>query len=539
MAKASKKNVEMPAQAGLLEPETDDLGIESPAEPDERPEFVAGPNNFDFKTDPEPEPEAEAIPKDSSKGGRPRKFGEQDQSVLDRLLNLESWEGVWAYVYRVQPFSNRLVGGNRKVHVKRWDSAFDIEDLMNEAGSGVYQVAATKLNSKTGKRPMFDSGEIRIFNMNHPPKIPPGEWIDDPRNKEWAWAKEAIFRVNQPPAAPPPPPPPDPLIGILEKTIDRQETAMQELRKEMRDNAATTQAAATAAASAPKSDPFDGILKLFAPFLPALAKKLMDPPPDPMAALTAAIALMKQMAPAPAAAASTEPETGLSALDRHLEISKKIEELHPAQESRNRSKMEGWQEFGIGITRELKEILAPLFHVVAVGIAQKQREAAQQQQQQQGNQPQTQQPRPASNPQGLQVVQPPPTQTNAQQPAAEPKQPRIEVIAAKVLDLLESKDEQPGYLLGDWYIEEFGMDEFNEVRVQGKNRILDDIGKVQATASELAKYFANNELDALITEFLTWEAAPDSEAEESTIDEETTTALSSNPWMKPVQEVQQ
>jgi hypothetical protein len=270
VAKTSKKNVQESAQTALLEPETENSEIETPTEPDlndERPEFEAASNNFDFKADPEPEPEPETPSKDSSKGGRPRKFGDQDQSVLDRLMNLETWEGVWAYVYRVQPFSNRLVGGNRKVHVKRWDAPFDIEDLMKEAGSGVYQVAATRLNSKTGKRPMFDSGEIRIFNMNHPPKIPPGEWIDDPRNKEWAWAKEIIFRKEAPPAAPPAP---DPMIGLLEKTIDRQEQAMQELRKEMRDNAA-------AARSDGRADRRDYAVKASRPAYPAACRTQQRP----------------------------------------------------------------------------------------------------------------------------------------------------------------------------------------------------------------------------------------------------------------------
>ena len=205
---------------------------------------------------------------------------------------------VYGFTFTHPTVHNRLMGGNRKIHVKRYDTPFDVQDLMLEAGSGVYQFQATKQDPKTGKRPMFATGEVKILNVNHPPKIPVGEWVDDPRNKEWQWAKEAIMKQAIV-AAPVAPPPPDPLIGILEKTIDRQEAAMQALRAEMTANAK----AAADAAAAPKPDPAAGVMAILAPFLPAIIGKLTappPPPPDPMASLTAAITLLKSVTPPPA-----------------------------------------------------------------------------------------------------------------------------------------------------------------------------------------------------------------------------------------------
>ena len=362
MAKTTKKNLEESAQTALLDPQPPELAEEHPPEPIRD---AAEPENET--------PPAEGEPEDWRKrpreGYRPRK--DDDETIFDKLNAMDSWEGVWVYVYRIQPFSNRLMGGNRKIHVKRYDSPFDVQDLMLEAGSGVYQFQATKQDPKTGKRPMFATGEVKILNVNHPPKIPVGEWVDDPRNKEWQWAKEAIMKQAIV-AAPVAPPPPDPLIGILEKTIDRQEAAMQALRAEMTANAK----AAADAAAVPKPDPAAGLMAILAPFLPAIIGKLTAPPPtppDPMASLTAAITLLKSVTPP--AAAPVKEENALTALETHIELTKKLEEVSPQRESRQRSRMEGWQEFTQGLVHELAPVLQPVVQIVAMTIAQKQREA--------------------------------------------------------------------------------------------------------------------------------------------------------------------
>ena len=46
---------------------------------------------------------------------------------------------------------------------------------------------------------------IEILDPQFPPKMFAAEWIDDPKNKSWEWAKQFLMK---PPAPPTPPPRP-------------------------------------------------------------------------------------------------------------------------------------------------------------------------------------------------------------------------------------------------------------------------------------------------------------------------------------------
>jgi hypothetical protein len=447
----------------------------------------------------EPADDPDHIPDPRLTGRPPKQFGDQDQTILDRLFNLPSWEGVWAYVYRHEPFTNRLVGGNRKVHVKRWDTAFDVEDLMREAGSGVYNIQATRLDPKTGKRAMFDSGDIRILNQNNPPLIPMGEWVDDPKNRQWGWAKEAMLKRNAAMIAPPPaaPPPPDPLIEILRDQIRGQNEQLAEMRKEIRE------------ANAPKKDPSEQtLLAVLAPIIPTLLQKLLAPPPDPMAALAAAIQLLKQTQPAPTTTPASDP---MAILERHIALTAKLDEMAPNKPSAQRSRMEGWQEFTTGITHELAPVIAPIMQVVAMTIAEKQREAREKAARENGQQPQPvthRQPAPPPTP----ALPPSESQVIASTGPQLVKQPTIEALAQGILDHLAKA--HSGLDLGDWYIDEYGMQEFTDLRLAGKSQLMADLATVPAVWASLLSYQQTGDLDKMLDDFLTWEPAEEEEEEE-------------------------
>ena len=501
MAKISKKNLPDAPPVEAFEPEPPKLQAEPvpiPSDDAQDPELAEEPS-----ADEESPDETQTAAEPANRGGRwPRRFGDADHTILDRLMALESWEGIWAYVYRIQPMTNRLVGGNRKVHVRRWDTPFDAQALMEEAGSGVYQIQVTRLDPKTGKRPMFDSGEIRIVNQNHPPLIPIGEWLDDPKNKEWWWAKEAILKKealrHPPPAAAPPPP--DPLVEVLRDQITAQRSEMAELRKEIRE-------------SATKKDPTEQtLISIIVPFIPAIVAKMTatppPPPPNPVEAL--AMRLLEKQMEAKTDAAPKDPQ---AELERQFELQRKMEEHFGS--SRNgsaRSRKSGTQEFITDLVREASPVFAPLMQVIAAGILQKQREAAAAQGQQPAQQAQPgQQPPPML----VQVAAPAETAQPGASPATGPqlvKKPTLEAIAAAVLDHLQTG--KVGLDLGDWYIEEFGKQEFNELRLQGKRKLMEDLYSVPAfTAASVEQ----GEVDMLLTEFLTWE--PDDEDDDDDDDE--------------------
>ena len=498
MAKVAKKKVQD-------EPPTQETVEDRPPQPEIEPD--APPIEEESAEEPEQETAASelgpnGLPK--RKPGRPRDCDRRldEPTVLDRIANLESMEGVYIYVYRQRPITNRLLNGNRHVNIRRWDQKFDAHDLMMEAGSGAYLIQCTRLDPVTGKRPMFDSGEVKILNMNYPPRIPPGEWVDRTENSEWQWAKDLIFKQPAPAAAGP-----DPLVEILREQIKNQNDQMAELRKEMRDTAAT----------ANKKDPGEQtIISVLAPFIPVIVQKLTaappPPPPDPTRDLLMQY-LMKQLDHKNEPA--TPPPDPMTLLDRQLELQKKIDE---AAASRNtgtiRSRKTGTQEMITDIAEAVAPVLQPIVQVIAMGMAQQAQRNAQQQPQvqQQPQQPQT-------APPAAELPPAPPPAPVAEQPQpgpqiVQPKVPLMDVIAKEAVNHIEQ--DKTGEEFGDWYLEQYGEKEFAEAREQGKTRLLADLRAVPATSSFFSMY--PKQLEKLVSEFIRWQPAPEDEDD----DEDTT-----------------
>jgi hypothetical protein len=99
------------------------------------------------------------------------------------------WESLMVYVYRTSPITDRRATGNPTTYVMKYGAPFDEDRLKLDVGSGGYQL---RLNQST---PRGTSKTIKTYicdieDINFPPKVPEGEWIDDPRNKRWAWARK-------------------------------------------------------------------------------------------------------------------------------------------------------------------------------------------------------------------------------------------------------------------------------------------------------------------------------------------------------------
>lgn len=93
-------------------------------------------------------------------------------------------------VYRLAPLINRLVGSEHKF-VTIYGEPITEEKLKIDHGSGRYRLYLNYKNASEKNEKELDMVELDILDPMFPPKIPPGEWLDDPRNKQWAWARPA------------------------------------------------------------------------------------------------------------------------------------------------------------------------------------------------------------------------------------------------------------------------------------------------------------------------------------------------------------
>ncbi len=91
-------------------------------------------------------------------------------------------------MYRLAPIINRLVGSEHKF-ITIYGEPITEEKIKIDHGSGKYRLYLNFKRPETKEEKELDSVELEILDMKFPPVIPPGEWVDDPRNKQWAWAK--------------------------------------------------------------------------------------------------------------------------------------------------------------------------------------------------------------------------------------------------------------------------------------------------------------------------------------------------------------
>lgn len=142
-------------------------------------------------------------------------------------------------VYRLAPLIDRLRGSECKF-ICIYMEAISEDKLKADHGSGRYRLyLAYKGATDQGDRDL-DRIELDILDPKFPPNVPAGEWMDDPRNKIWAWGKPAgapgptypIPGVNAP--YPPQPQGQQPVESVLEGM-----RLATEIRKDVRDEMKT------------------------------------------------------------------------------------------------------------------------------------------------------------------------------------------------------------------------------------------------------------------------------------------------------------
>jgi len=150
-------------------------------------------------------------------------------------------------VYRLAPLINRLVGSEHKF-VTIYGEPITEEKLKIDHGSGRYRLYLNFKAPQTKDEKELDMVELDILDPAFPPKIPAGEWLDDPRNKQWAWAKPPGAGQQNGTAAPAPVDP----LAHLNTFMDIQDRIEDRIRP----------AAAAPAAAAVAVDPWAAAEKI-------------------------------------------------------------------------------------------------------------------------------------------------------------------------------------------------------------------------------------------------------------------------------------
>ncbi len=150
--------------------------------------------------------------------GRPRKYppaeappangaasvSDQDFFNTVRSFPKSDWEErKFMYLYRTGPQIN--LGRKGEWNIERYSRAVDTEDIMQSHGSGSYKIMLVEWEPETNQTRLLRTHYFTIMNMNYPPKVPMGTWIDKAENAEWLWAKpylEAEMRKAIPGAPP-------------------------------------------------------------------------------------------------------------------------------------------------------------------------------------------------------------------------------------------------------------------------------------------------------------------------------------------------
>jgi hypothetical protein len=153
----------------------------------------------------------------------------------------DEWEKkLSAYLYRLAPVIDRGKTGNYH-NVQMYSKPVTQDEIMRATygGSGKYRLMLKRYDPGSRITALIREEDFSILNQDFPPCIPFGEWIDDDKNREWAWAKPQLEKIAKEKANAPATPNAsaagitDPtflnVIGILERFMPKQSADQTQL----------------------------------------------------------------------------------------------------------------------------------------------------------------------------------------------------------------------------------------------------------------------------------------------------------------------
>ena len=158
----------------------------------------------------------------------PRKaMGRPPKEILSPFdqLKLRDWDRTLVYLYRTAPLIDRTQSGDRKF-ICKYAAAFDEDQVMQEYGSGNYLARVTETTPGKNESKQVDQFSFNIMNLAYPPQVPLGQWIDDPRNDQWKWAKDLLEAKQRP----------QPASSPAQQPRENTERLVQTIAQELRSN---------------------------------------------------------------------------------------------------------------------------------------------------------------------------------------------------------------------------------------------------------------------------------------------------------------
>lgn len=109
-------------------------------------------------------------------------------------LSAADWQNHLIYLYRLAPITDRRASTGRAVYVAKYSCPIDEDYILKDpsCGSGRYRAELVQSPTDGGDNVYIFRYTFDVMNPDYPPRIPPGEWLDDPRNADWAWAKPKL-----------------------------------------------------------------------------------------------------------------------------------------------------------------------------------------------------------------------------------------------------------------------------------------------------------------------------------------------------------
>lgn len=103
----------------------------------------------------------------------------------------DQWRYLIAYLWRVSPVVDLRTAG-RPSNIRKYAKPFDIETIKHDEGSGTYRIDLCQISESGTGQKRIRQWYFTIMDMDYPPRVPLGEWIDDAQNSMWVWAKEPL-----------------------------------------------------------------------------------------------------------------------------------------------------------------------------------------------------------------------------------------------------------------------------------------------------------------------------------------------------------
>jgi hypothetical protein len=136
----------------------------------------------------EAQPEPETKPKGRSAKATPEGGPTFWQKVAG-VAKADWGPRVNIYLYRVEPVIDRRRQGSQ-TYITKYAEPISEDRILADHGSGRYKLMLNFRKPGAEQGDEVDAIYVDLLNLQFPPKIPPGEWVDDPNNKKWAWAKQ-------------------------------------------------------------------------------------------------------------------------------------------------------------------------------------------------------------------------------------------------------------------------------------------------------------------------------------------------------------